>query len=85
MCIFYRIANDSYHGVKMQQNLVFFLIFATICLMPELIWSWFDLDLMDSLDILSLGIPLKNYISNVICVSENVQLFSKNISMAASK
>ena len=39
-----------------------FFIFATICHILEWIWSWFDLDLMDGLDILSLEIPLKNYI-----------------------
>ena len=60
-CIFYRIAKNPDHEVKMWQNLVF------LFLLPFIIYlSGFDLfrlsnfskiPLMDSLDILSLGTP----------------------------
>ena len=67
-CILYLTAKDPDHWVKMQQDLVFLFLFPFFKCLSVFVFDLLNFSnfskilLMDSLDILSLGTPWKNYI-----------------------
>ena len=83
--IFYRIAKDPDHWVKIGQDLVFsFLLPFVIYLSGFDLFNFSKIPMMNSLDILSWGTPLRNYIKWYDFSVIKRAAFSRNISMVAS-